>query len=240
MQVRHSVAKYAMTARLTKLQQSISARHDGVRDNAAMLLLGGCCPQAPAAHHVPSAEMSAAEMCSEESTAKAHHHVAPPAYTRTPTSYLDSPQVLCNHTSPVALATPQPRTHRQPLTSHPVSPADCIPDYSVILPARPSLSSYSDDDDDDDENVPLAHLLPIPCDAPPAYSSVVRHSYRETLQHHIPRCSSVDVDEEAALERVCAEELAFEVERAVAMAVVMALMMLAGVLVGLLFLKRGV
>ena len=226
-----------MAARLTKLKQSISTRHDGVRDNAAMLLLGDCCPQAPTAHDVPSADMSAAEMCSEESTAKAHV-VAPPAYTRTPTPYLDSPPVLCNHTSPVALATPQPRTHRQPLTSHPVSPADCIPDYSMILPARPSISSYSDDDDDD-ENVPLAHLLPIPCDAPPAYSSVVRHSYRETLQHHIPRCSSVDVDEEAALERVCAEELAFEVERAVAMAVVMALMMLAGVLVGLLFLKRG-
>lgn len=226
-----------MAALLTKSQQNTSTRHDGVRDDAAMLLLGHCCPQTPAAHDMSSTEMSTAEMYSDESAAKAHHG-APPAYT--PSPYLDTPPMPCNHTSPVALNTPQPRTQRQPLPLPSVSSAEYIPDHSS--PARPSFSSHHndyDEDDDDDENVPLAHLLPIPRDAPPAYSSVVRHSYRETLQQHIPRCSSVGVDEEAALERVCADELSFEVERAVAMAVVMALMMLAGVLVGLLFLRKG-
>jgi hypothetical protein len=235
MQVRILFAKHGMAALLTKSQQNTSTRHDGVREDAAMLLMGDCCPQTPAAHDIPAAEMSSAEMYSDESTAKLHHG-APPAYT--PTPYLDSPPMLCNHTSPVAFDPPQPRTQRQLLTSPSVSPADYIPDYSS--PALPSFSSSDNDDDDtDDENVPLARLLPTPCDAPPAYSSVVRHSYRETLRQHIPRCSSVEVDEEAALERVCADELAFEVERAVAMAVVMALMMLAGVLVGLLFLRKG-
>ena len=227
-----------MAALLTKLQQNTSTRHDGVRDDAAMLLLGHCCPQTPAARDMSSTDTSTVEMYSDESAAKAHHG-APPAYT--PTPYLDSPPMPCNHNPPVALDASQPPSQRQLLTSYAVSSADHVPDYSS--PARPSLSSdrndYDEDDDDDDENVPLAHLLPIPRDAPPAYSSVVRHSYRETLQQHIPRCSPVDVDEEAALERVCADELSFEVERAVAMAVVMALMMLAGVLVGLLFLRKG-
>lgn len=226
-----------MAASLTKLQQNTSTRHDGVREDAAMLLLGDCCPQTPAAHDMSSTEMSTLEMYSDELAAKPHHG-APPAYT--PSPYLDSPPMPCDHTSPVARDTPQPRIQRQPLTSYAVSSADYVPDYSS--PARPSFSfnhNDYDEDDDDDENVPLAHLLPIPRDTPPAYSSVVRHSYRETLQQHIPRCSSVGVDEEAALERVCADELSFEVERAVAMAVVMALMMLAGVLVGLLFLRKG-
>lgn len=224
-----------MTALLTKLQQSMSTQHDGVREDAAMLLLGDCCPPTPAAHDIPPADMSTADIFPDEATAKPHH-VAPPAYT--PTPYLDSPPLPRNHNSPVALNTPQPRTQHQPLTFHHVPSANYVPAYSS--PARPSFSSDDDNHDDDaDENVPLARLLPIPGDAPPAYSSVVRLSYRETLQQHIRRCSPVDVDEEAALERVCAEELAFEVERAVAMAVVMALMMLAGVLVGLLFLRKG-
>jgi hypothetical protein len=235
MQVRILFAKRETAALLTKLQQKTSTRHGGVREDAAMLLMGDCCPQTPAAQDMSSAEISTAEMYSDESTAKLHH-AAPPAYT--PSPYLDSPPIPCNHTSPVAIDTPQPRTQRQPLTFPSVSSADYVPDYSP--PSRPSFSSNNDNDDDiDDENVPLGRLLSTPCDAPPAYSSVVRHSYRETLRQHIPRCSSVDVDEEAALERVCADELAFEVERAVAMAVVMALMMLAGVLVGLLFLRKG-
>jgi len=48
----------------------------------------------------------------------------------------------------------------------------------------------------------------------------------------------VDIDEEAALERICEEEVRFTIERAVAMAVVMALLVLAGILVELLFLRN--
>ncbi|KAG9202437.1 hypothetical protein G6514_004413 [Epicoccum nigrum] len=206
-----------------------------------MLRMGNRWPQTPGAHDIPSADVSTAETetYSHASSAKPHRAalaLAPPPYT--PTPCLDSPPIPRNCTSPAARDTPLPR---QPLTFPTASSADYVPDY--LSPARLSFSPSGDDDDDDvdddadddaDENVPLARLLPTPCDAPPAYSSVVRHSYR-----HVPRCSPAEVDEEAALESIFADELAFEVERAVAMAVVMALMMLAGVLVGLLFLRKG-
>lgn len=48
----------------------------------------------------------------------------------------------------------------------------------------------------------------------------------------------MDADEEAALERIRAEDVSFSVERAVATAVVMALLVLAGVLIGLLLLRN--
>ena len=201
-----------------------------------MLRMENRWPQTPGAHDVPSADVSTAETetYSHASSAKPHHAalaLAPPPYT--PTPCLDSPPIPRSRNSPAALATPLPR---RPLTFPTASLADYVSDYPS--PARLSFSPSDDedvdDDADDDENVPLARLLPTPCDAPPAYSSVVRHSYR-----HMLRCSPAEVDEEAALESIYADELAFEVERAVAMAVVMALMMLAGVLVGLLFLRKG-
>ncbi|KAF2997847.1 hypothetical protein E8E13_002169 [Curvularia kusanoi] len=182
--------------------------------------------------HTAHTDSVASEICSDESTRKTLL-VAPPAYT--PPPYMDSPPMPHSGSSPTALDSPTSNSRLQSLTFHIVSPADYIP--VITSSGRPSFSS--DEEDDDDEEVPLAHLLPTPYDAPPAYSSVVRQSYRQTLQQHISRCSLEEVDEEAALERVCAEELSFEVERAVAMAVVMALMMMAGVLVGLLFLRKG-
>jgi len=106
-----------------------------------------------------------------------------------------------------------------------------------LAPAASSVhSSYPNDEDDED--VPLAHLLLYPRDAPPAYSTVVRQSYRETLLQHIPRHPVVvDLDEEAGLERIRADDVRFEVERIVAMAVVIALLVLAGLLLALLFMR---
>lgn len=47
----------------------------------------------------------------------------------------------------------------------------------------------------------------------------------------------VDIDEEAGLEMIRADDVSFRVERAVATAVVMALLVLAGLLLGWLFLR---
>lgn len=47
----------------------------------------------------------------------------------------------------------------------------------------------------------------------------------------------VDLDEEAGLERIRADDVRFEVERIVAMAVVIALLVLAGLLLALLFMR---
>lgn len=66
----------------------------------------------------------------------------------------------------------------------------------------------------------------------------MRQSYRETLLQHIPRHPVVvDLDEEAGLERIRADDVRFEVERIVAMAVVIALLVLAGLLLALLFMR---
>lgn len=48
----------------------------------------------------------------------------------------------------------------------------------------------------------------------------------------------VDLDEEAALERMHADDVRFTVERVVAMAAVIALLLLTGIFVGLMFLRR--
>lgn len=87
--------------------------------------------------------------------------------------------------------------------------------------------------------MPLAQLPLYHRDAPPAYSAVVWQSYRETLLQHIPRHSVVvDMDEEAGLEMLRADDVRFQVERVVAMAVVMALLVLTGLLFGLLFVRN--
>lgn len=46
------------------------------------------------------------------------------------------------------------------------------------------------------------------------------------------------MDEEAALERIRADDVSFKIERVVAMAVVMALLVLAGLLLGLLYVRN--
>lgn len=155
----------------------------------------------------------------------------PPAYTNAP--YLDSPPLPYRDSSPTSSSTPCSQLQQQPLVFHISTPTD----YRV--PSTSNSLSYPDSDSDDDDDVPLAQLLLYPRDAPPAYSSVVRQSYRETLQQHPPRYQvAVDMDEEAALERIIADELRFEVEQVVAAAVVMALLVLAGVMVGLLFFRN--
>lgn len=178
-------------------------------------------PQTPQGTRSPTSPSS-------EATIKPRH-VEPPAYTNAP--YLDSPPLYYDNSSPPSPSTPCSQLQQHSL----VCPVSSLVDYQ--LPPTSSRPSYSSDDDDDDE-VPLAHLL-YARDAPPAYSSIVRQSYRETLLQHIPRDPEVmDIDEEAALDRICEEEVRFTIERAVAMAVVMALLVLAGILVGLLFLRN--
>lgn len=151
--------------------------------------------------------------------------IEPPAYA----PYLDSPPLSYHDSSPSGSDTPCSQLPQQPLVFHISAPPDYHP------PLTPSRPSYSSDDDDDD--VPLAHLLLYSRDAPPAYSTVVRQSYRETLLQHI-HPAVMDSDEEAALEMIREDDLSFTIERAVAMAVVMALLVLAGILVGLLFLRN--
>lgn len=143
----------------------------------------------------------------------------PPAYTA---PYLNRPPLLYHDSSPTSLDTPCRSIQHQPLIFHISTPTN----YPPPTPNRPSYP-----DDEEDEDVPLTRLLLHPCDAPPAYSTVVRQSYRETLLQHIPRhpvVVDVDVDEEAALERMRADDVRFTVERVVAMAVVMAMLVLAG------------
>lgn len=161
-------------------------------------------------------ETSPNSACSE--VAIKQHHSEPPAYPTTP--YLDSPPLPCYDNSPTnSVRAP----NHQPLSFNTAAP--------------PNRSSHSNDYDD--ENVPLAQLLLYPRDAPPAYSTVVGQSYNGTLQHqHMPRNPEVvDIDEEAGLEMIRADDVSFRVERAVATAVVMALLVLAGLLMGWLFLR---
>jgi hypothetical protein len=67
----------------------------------------------------------------------------------------------------------------------------------------------------------------------------VRQSYSETLLQHVPRHTEiVDLDEEAALERIHADDVRFTIERVAAMATVMALLFLTGIWVGLVFIRR--
>jgi hypothetical protein len=134
---------------------------------------------------------------------------------------------------------PNPSSHpsrQQPLVFHSFTHTDYLTPFTSST--RPSYSDDNDDDDDDDD-VPLAHFLASPHDAPPAYTTVVRQLYRETLQQHLPRHPMVvDIDEEIALERIRADDVRFSVEKAVAMAVVIALLVLTGLLLGLLFIRH--
>lgn len=173
----------------------------------------------------PQQAISPISTCSEATVRP--DQIEPPAYTNAP--YLDSPPSAYHDSSPTS-TTPTSRTqYQQPLTFQIYSPTTDLTPLS-----RPSYS-----DDEDDENVPLAQLLLYPRDAPPAYSTVVRQSYRETLLQHTPRHPViVDLDEEAALERMHADEVRFTIERVVAMAAVMALLLLTGIFVGLLFVRR--
>ncbi|XPS75665.1 hypothetical protein M3J09_007739 [Ascochyta lentis] len=158
-------------------------------------------------------------------------YIDPPAYTNAPC--LDSPPTPYHDSSPTIPHTPHRPSNQQLVAFH----ASARTEYFVptILSNRPSYS-----DDEDDENVPLAHLLfSQPRDAPPAYSTVVRQSYRETLLQHVPRHPVVvDIDEEAGLEQIRADDVSFRVEQLVAMAVVIALLVLAGLLLGLLLLRN--
>ncbi|KAF2621702.1 hypothetical protein BU25DRAFT_415900 [Macroventuria anomochaeta] len=175
----------------------------------------------------PQRATSPVSTCSE-ATIKPHQ-IEPPAYTNAP--YLDSPPLSYHDSSPTSPNTLLPSLQQQPLTFHISTPTAYLPPPSSN---RPSYSG-----DEDDEDVPLAQLLLYPRDAPPAYSTVVRQSYRETLLQHIPRHPGVvDLDEEAMLERMRADDVRFTVERVVAMAVVMALLVLAGLLLGLLFVRN--
>ena len=160
------------------------------------------------------------------------HQIEPPAYTNAP--YLDSPPLPYQDNSPTNRVTPHHTSHQQPFTFHVYTPTDYL--NPTTSPIR---ASYPDDEDEDDENVPLAQLRLYSRDAPPAYSTVVRQSYRETLLQHIPRHPVVvDTDEEAGLEMIRADDVSFRVERVVAMAVVVALLVLAGLLLVLLFVRN--
>ncbi|KAJ4991806.1 hypothetical protein SVAN01_02656 [Stagonosporopsis vannaccii] len=165
---------------------------------------------------------------SSEATTKPRP-IEPPAYTDAP--YLDNPPLPYHNNSPSSLNTPCSQLQQQRLVFHISTPSD---HRLFRTSSRPSNSSEDEDDDD----VPLAHLL-YSLDAPPAYSTVVRQSYRETLLQHTPGYHVVtDTDEEAAMERIHEDEVRFTIERAVAMAVVIALLVLAGILFGLLFLRN--
>ena len=181
-------------------------------------------PQTPPAQRATSPTSA----CSEATIRP--RQFEPPAYTDAP--YLDSPPLPYHDSSPTSASQIAPATYQEPLTFHIYSPTSDIP--------RSNRSSYSDDtDNEDDENVPLAQLVLCSRDAPPAYSSVVRQSYRDTLLQHIPRHAEiVDLDEEAALERIHADDVRFTIERVAAMATVMALLFLIGMWVGLVFIRR--
>jgi hypothetical protein len=158
----------------------------------------------------------------------------PPAYTVAP--YHDIPPSSYEDSSPAASNAASDSLQQQQLTTE-----ICTRTEYLISPTTTSnRPSYSDDDDnDDDENVPLAHLPLYSRDAPPAYSSIVRQSYRETLIQHIPQNPViVEIDEEAGLERIHADDVSFKVESIVATAVVMALLVLAGLLLGLTLIRR--
>jgi hypothetical protein len=176
----------------------------------------------------PQRATSPISTCSEATIRP--HQIEPPAYTNA--LYLDSPPSPYRDSSPTSASPRAPATYQQPLTFHIYSPTSDLP--------RSNRSLYSDDtDDEDDEDVPLAQLVFYPRDAPPAYSTVVRQSYSETLLQHVPRHTEiVDLDEEAALERIHADDVRFTIERVAAMATVMALLFLTGIWVGLVFIRR--
>lgn len=156
--------------------------------------------------------------------------IEPPTYTDA--TYYNSPPTPYHDSSPIS---PNP-------SSHP--PRQCPPAFQLFthvdyLSSTASSERLSCSDDDDDDDVPLAQLLLYPRDAPPAYSTVVWQSYRETLLQHIPRHPVVaEMDEEAGFEIIRADDVSFKVERIVAMAVVMALLVLAGLMLGLLFVRN--
>ncbi|KAF1927102.1 uncharacterized protein M421DRAFT_421968 [Didymella exigua CBS 183.55] len=176
----------------------------------------------------PQQTTSPTSACSEATVRP--HQIEPPAYTSAP--YLDSPLSQHCESSPTNASPISPTGYQQSLTFQIYSPAADL--------APLSRSSYSDDGDgEEDRNVPLAQFLLYPCDAPPAYSTVVRQSYRETFLQHIPRHPViVDLDEEAALEMMRADDVSFTIERVVAMAAVIALLLLTGIWVGLVFIRR--
>ncbi|KAF3036988.1 hypothetical protein E8E11_003130 [Didymella keratinophila] len=182
-------------------------------------------PQTPPAQRATS---PVSTTCSEATIRP--HQIEPPAYTNA--LYHDSLPLPYHDSSPTSASPIAPATYQQPFTFHLYSPTSAIP--------CSNRSSYSDDtDNEDDENVPLAQLVLYSRDAPPAYSSVVRQSYRDTLLQHIPRHAEfVDLDEEAALERIHADNVRFTIERVAAMATVMALLFLTGIWVGLVFIRR--
>jgi hypothetical protein len=83
-------------------------------------------------------------------------------------------------------------------------------------------------------DVPLAHLYPYPNEAPPSYHAAVRESFRATLSQHIPSHSiSTEVDEEAAVDHVQADEMRFTVERLVASIIVSMLLLVIAALLAL-------
>jgi hypothetical protein len=181
-------------------------------------------PQTPPAQLATSPILT----CSEATIRP--HQIEPPAYTDA--LHFDSLLSPCHDSSPTSESPILSTTYQQPLTFNIFSPNSYLP--------RSSRSSYSDDtDDEEDENVPLTQLILYSRDAPPAYSTVVRQSYRDTLLQHIPRHTEVvDLDEEAALETIHADDVRFTIERVAAMATVMALLFLTGIWVGLVFIRR--
>ncbi|UPX16552.1 uncharacterized protein EKO05_0006946 [Ascochyta rabiei] len=178
----------------------------------------------------PQSETSPAPSCLR--TIIKPHQSEPPAYTNVPC--LDSLTIIHHDTSPMIPYAPHHLSLQQPVAFH----ASTHTEY--FIPTTPS-SRPSCSDDEDNESVPLTHLLfSHPHDAPPAYSTVVRQSYRETPFQHTPRHPViVDIDEEAGLEQLRADDVSFGVEQLVATAVVIALLLLAGLLLALLLLRRG-
>ncbi|KAJ4325292.1 hypothetical protein N0V94_000816 [Neodidymelliopsis sp. IMI 364377] len=167
-------------------------------------------------------------------------HTEPPAYTAAP--YHDSPPSSYEDGSSAVSNAASDSLQQQQLTTKICARTEYLRSPTTTS-NRPSYSDDDvdddNDDDDDDENVPLAHLPLYSRDAPPAYSSVVRQSYCETLWQHIPRNPViVDIDEEAGLESIHADDVSFKVESIVATAVVMALLVLAGLLLGLTLIRR--
>ncbi|KAH6644609.1 hypothetical protein C7974DRAFT_408277 [Boeremia exigua] len=160
-------------------------------------------------------------------TASPDAAVKPPAYT----PYLDSPPPS-HHGSP--MESPRSQQQQRGLVFQ-----FCDPDCQVLGPRRPSFSSTCSEDGDDDDDQDYgdrdadadapAHLPPGTREPPPAYSA---------LPPPHARCPDArypaawDIDAEAALERILADDVQFVVERTVAMGVVVAVLVLGGLVVG--------
>ncbi|ORY13368.1 hypothetical protein BCR34DRAFT_267320 [Clohesyomyces aquaticus] len=161
----------------------------------------------------PSRAPSPTPSNSTSATAKPLPSIPHEAPTAREQPYRDEPLAFADAPNTVHVRRPRYRAS--------TDAADLPPQYIPYTDAVP----YNDDD------VPLAHLLPPPTEAPPAYHVVVRQSFRDTLISHIPtNAGAFDAaDEEAQFERSRPDDVRFGVERVLAkmiVAIVLLLIML--------------